>query len=305
MRVLVADDQPLARSMLQIALEKWGYDVIECADGIEALRILDQEDAPQVAILDWMMPGMSGPEICSDIRSRTSERYTYILLVTSKNEKDDIIEGMTSGADDYIVKPFDLNELQARLRAGSRIIALENDLIQAREELRTQATHDSLTGLLNRGEILDVLNRECARASRERQPLSIIMGDLDHFKEINDNYGHPIGDVVLRETAERLRASVRSFDAVGRYGGEEFLIIAINCEGAQAKEVAEHIRQAVAGEPIVTPAAAHQVTISLGLTSRTVGEERSAQELLRASDQAMYHAKRAGRNRVEVHPGGM
>ncbi len=304
MRALVADDQPLARTMLQVALEKWGYDVIECTDGDEALHALQQEDAPQIAILDWMMPGKSGPEICADIRFRASERYTYILLVTSKNEKDDIIEGMTSGADDYIIKPFDLHELQARLRAGSRIITLENDLIKAREELRTQATRDSLTGLLNRAEILDLLNRECARAARENHPVSAIMGDLDLFKEVNDTYGHQTGDAVLRETAERLQSSIRSFDAVGRYGGEEFLIIATNCEGGPAKIVAERIRQAVAGEPIQTPNAAHQVTISLGLASLSAGQKTSPEELLRASDQALYRAKRAGRNRVEVYADG-
>lgn len=298
MKVLVADDHPLDRSMIQIALKKWGYEVIECADGEEALQALRQEDAPQIAILDWMMPGMSGPDICADIRYRSTDRYVYIILLTSKNQKADIIEGLESGADDYVVKPFDLPVLQARMQIGRRIIELENKLVEIQEQLRVQATRDYLTGLWNRAAIIDIMKREIARAYRQEQGLGVILGDIDHFKEINDTYGHEAGDAVLRETASRIEGAIRNFDAAGRYGGEEFLIITTDCDGAQTLKVAERIRLALAEKPAQIPDAAIQVTISLGVANWPITETTSPTELINAADRAMYKAKDEGRNQV-------
>ena len=189
-----------------------------------------QELPPQMLILDWVMPKIDGVELCRRIRARNRAPYQYILLVTAKDDKQDKISGLEAGADDYLTKPFDRSELHARLRAGRRILALQDDLIQAREGLRFQATHDVLTGNLNRGAILDLLRRELERAVRSQSAAGILLLDLDHFKKINDTYGHLTGDRVLKEVAQRIRGAVRSYDAVGRYGGEEFLVVLPGCD---------------------------------------------------------------------------
>ncbi len=204
MRVLIADDSGTSRMLLRSALQRWGYQVVLAEDGAAALDILSQPDAPPMAILDWMMPEMTGPQICRRVRETHREPYTYILLLTSKNTKNEIVEGFDAGADDYIVKPFDEHELYARLRAGKRIIDLQMDLLQAREELRERANRDLLTLLPNRSAIATTLEHEFARSRREGRSIGIILLDIDKFKKINDTYGHFAGDTVLRETAQRL-----------------------------------------------------------------------------------------------------
>src|SRR5579883_3074258 len=236
MRVLIADDSIVSRHLLDATLRKWGYEVVVACDGVEAWEILQSPDAPKLVILDWVMPGLTGPEVCRRVRERAkspetkSESYTYILLLTSKSLKEDLIEGMESGADDYVTKPFDQHELKARLRAGTRIIDLEQQLVTAREELREQATRDFLTRIWNRSSILDILQRELARGGREHRPVGVILADLDHFKAVNDTYGHFAGDAVLLEFARRVQASMRQYDSIGRYGGEEFLIVLPGCD---------------------------------------------------------------------------
>lgn len=206
MRVLIADDSIVSRHLLDATLRKWGYEVVVACDGVEAWNILQSPDAPKLVILDWVMPGLTGPEVCRLVRqqaksgenSANKDSYTYILLLTSKSLKEDLIEGMESGADDYITKPFDQHELKVRLRAGTRIIDLERELIFAREELREQATKDFLMRIWNRSSILDILQRELIRGSREKRALGVVLADLDHFKAINDTFGHFAGDAVLR-----------------------------------------------------------------------------------------------------------
>src|SRR5882724_6037532 len=223
MRILIADDSVVSRHLLDATLRKWGYQVVVACDGEEALAVLQGDDAPKLAILDWVMPGLTGPEVCRKVRDHAKDKereYTYILLLTSKSLKEDLITGMEAGADDYITKPFDQHELKVRLRAGTRIIDLERELVRAREDLRDQATRDSLTRIWNRGMILEILDRELARAERERRPVGLVLADLDHFKNVNDTYGHFAGDAVLREFVRRTGSSVRPYDAVGRYGGE-------------------------------------------------------------------------------------
>ena len=224
MRVLAAEDNPVFQSMLKTMLTKWGYQAVIARSGTEAWRVLESEDAPRLAILDWMMPGMDGLEICRRIRSANREPYIYILLLTARTESQDLIEGMDAGADDYLTKPFNAHELRVRLHAGRRILDLQEELLKAREALREQATHDGLTGLLNRTGILEKLDDELSRASRTGTPVSVLMADLDLFKSINDTRGHLSGDAVLREAACRLKAAARRYDSVGRYGGEEFLL---------------------------------------------------------------------------------
>ncbi len=304
MRVLLADDDQVSRHILQETLYRWGFYVTPAADGLEAWELLQAEDAPRLAILDWMMPGMDGIEVCRRVRNDLAGPYIYILLLTSKREKEDIVKGMAAGADDYVSKPFDPQELQMRLKAGKRIVELQARLLKAQQDLQHMATHDSLSGLYNRFAILDVLNRELSRASREDLDTGIIIADIDHFKRINDTLGHVAGDAILREVARRLRANIRAYDSVGRYGGEEFLLVLPNCKENGAREIAERLRKAVYHDPMRLVEGIVRVTLSLGVTTcRPSGPER-LEAIIRTADGALYEAKAAGRNCVVVSPSG-
>ena len=300
-KVLAAEDNPVFQSMLRSMLTKWGYDAIVARDGDEAWRILQADDAPRLAILDWMMPGMDGVEVCRRVRAANREPYIYILLLTARTDAQDLVEGMEAGADDYLTKPFNSHELRVRLRAGRRILDLQEQLLQAREALRDQATHDSLTGLLNRASILGALEIELARAEREHHPLSLLMGDLDRFKQVNDTMGHLAGDAVLREAGRRMKAAVRRYDSVGRYGGEEFLIVLPGCDGHAAVAQATRIREAVSAEPFQAGKNTIHVTCSIGMACRKEAFAEHTDDLVREADVALYLAKDRGRNRVEVY----
>ena len=288
--------------MLRTMLTKWGYDAVMAQDGTEAWDVLQSDRAPRLAILDWMMPGIDGVEVCRRVRSSGREPYIYILLLTARTDSQDLVEGMEAGADDYLTKPFNAHELRVRLRAGCRILDLQEQLLHAREALRDQATHDGLTTLLNRTAILEVLWDEIARAQRERQPLSLLMLDLDRFKNINDTYGHLNGDAVLSEAAGRLRGVSRRYDAVGRYGGEEFLVVLPGCNSADACSQAERLRQAIAATPFESTTQPIRITVSVGVSSawHRDGCHSDADRLIREADEALYKAKAQGRNRVEL-----
>jgi len=298
MRVLVAEDDMVARHVLQALLEKWGYEVEVAHDGPAAWQTLQGENAPRLAILDWMMPGLDGVDICAKLRKQAREPYTYVLLLTAKGQKQDIVAGLDAGADDYLTKPFDAHELRARLRSGCRIVQLQEQLVQAREALRVEATHDALTGLWNRAAMLENLQRELSRSQRGGASVAVTMADLDHFKQVNDTYGHLVGDAVLREATRRMRSNSRTYDALGRFGGEEFLIVAPDTDVTGALSQAERLRESVGREPIDTFEGPVRVTISLGVA--VSGEVWEADSLLRAADEALYRAKSAGRNRVEL-----
>jgi two-component system, cell cycle response regulator len=303
MRILIADDSIVSRHLLDATLRKWGYEVVVACDGVEAWNVLQSEDAPNLAILDWVMPGLTGPEVCRRVRERVKEvkekdTYTYILLLTSKSLKEDLIEGMEAGADDYVTKPFDQHELKVRLRAGTRIIDLQRELVMAKEELREQATKDFLTRIWNRSSILDILQRELARGGREKRPVGVVLADLDHFKSVNDTYGHFAGDAVLREFARRMLTSIRAYDAIGRYGGEEFLVILPGCDEAATLRQAERMRAALDVEPMIINDEQRLVTCSFGAVTWTPGQTVSADALIRVADDALYSAKHQGRNRV-------
>jgi diguanylate cyclase (GGDEF)-like protein len=296
---LIAEDDSVSRKALELTLKKWGYDVVAAKDGDVAWEILQGEDAPQLAILDWMMPGMDGAAICQKVRERTEQLYTYILLLTAKSEKQDIVAGLDAGADDYLTKPFDLHELRVRLRAGERILDLEDKLIAARESLRYQATHDLLTELWNRGTIFEMLERELERAQRANGKLGVILGDIDHFKQINDTYGHAAGDAVLKEVAQRMVRMMRPYDAIGRYGGEEFMMVLPECDQRRTMDIAERLRESVSKALIVTPDGEIPVTMSLGVAAYPEMTIAKADMIVRAADAALYRAKQSGRNRVE------
>jgi two-component system, cell cycle response regulator len=305
MRILIADDSIVSRHLLDAALRKLGYEVIMACDGAEAWDVLQSDNPPRIAILDWVMPGLSGPEVCKRVRQRSRDSesaYTYLLLLTSKSQKEDLIEGMESGADDYLVKPFEPNELRVRLRSGSRIIDLQRQLVAAREELREQATKDFLTRLWNRSSILDILQRELTRAARESRNLGLVLADLDSFKTINDTYGHFAGDAVLREFSRRMLFCMRSYDAIGRYGGEEFLVVLPGCDEHCTATQAERMRVALAGEPMLINEVRYESTCSFGGTSWHPGMPEQPENLIRICDKALYMAKNQGRDRVVMLP---
>jgi two-component system cell cycle response regulator len=298
-KVLIADDDAVSRRLLQVALSKAGYEPTTAVDGLQALLALEQPDAPRLLVLDWMMPRMDGLEVCRAVRQRTANPYVYIILLTANDKTEEVVQGLEAGADDYLRKPFNAQELEARLRTGRRILQLQDQVIFASEILRAQATHDSLTGLWNRGAILDMLQNELARSQRSRQSMAVIMADLDHFKNVNDTYGHLVGDRVLRDSALSMQTAIRSYDSIGRYGGEEFLIVAPGCELAEAGQIAERLREAVANKTTkLDSGVALEITTSLGVAA-TNGNLNS-EELLRAADDALYEAKRRGRNAVTV-----
>ena len=300
MKILVADDDPVSCRLLERLLEKWGYDAIITHSGTEAWEALQAEHAPRLALLDWMMPGIDGLEICRRVRARSSLPYVYIMLLTANDKVGNLVEGLESGADDYLTKPFHPQELRARLRVGLRMLELEGSLVEAREHLQFKASHDGLTSLWNRGAIIELLERELSRARRESSSVGILLADVDHFKKINDTWGHLVGDEVLRAVTGRLKAEVRTYDAVGRYGGEEFLILLPGCDRTKLEMKAEQLRRTADRSPIETSAGPVPVTISIGGIASAECAQCELKKLLRATDTALYRAKLAGRNRTEL-----
>lgn len=305
-KILIADDDVVSRRVLEATLRKWGYEVTVACDGAEALSILEQENAPSLAILDWVMPVKTGPEVCTQVRQLGREAYTYILLLTAKTQKDDLITGMRAGADDYITKPFDRQELEVRLEAGKRILKLHEALLTAQQKLFRQATYDELTGIFNRARIMELARKEFNRAGRENVQMGIVLFDIDKFKSINDTHGHAAGDIVLKEVARRTQNSVRPYDALGRYGGEEFLLVLPNCDLLTCAQQAERLRVAICQEPITISVGGNQVELpvsaSFGATAFLPNIATTLEHLIAIADEALYAAKRTGRNRVVAHP---
>ena len=294
MKILLVEDSVLERHKVGSYLKEWGLDYVAVGSGTEAVKLLEAAEPPNMALLDWMLPGLDGIDVCRRIRKLgVNGTYIYTVMLTAKNRKQDLLTAMEAGADDYLAKPVDPSELRARIMAGKRILELQ-------QSLRFAATHDFLTGLLNRSEILAALQRELSRSGRERKPASVIMADIDHFKKINDSLGHAAGDDVLKEVARRLKWDLRPYDLVGRYGGEEFLLILSGCDLATGTRRADEIRRIVGNEPIATPAGAASPKISMGITVTPCQRDRTVADCLDEADAALYAAKKNGRNRVEV-----
>lgn len=302
MRILIAEDDAVSRRVLQAHLVKWGYEVVTASDGRQAWEALRKPGAPSLAILDWMMPAVDGIELVRRLRADASAPYVYVLLLSARGQKEDLLAGFEAGADDYVTKPFDAAELQARLRTGRRILDLQAELIAAREAQRIEATHDHLTEVWNRAGILEILQRECSRAFRAQGTVALIMGDLDHFKVINDTYGHLAGDDVLREAARRMQSSIRVYDSIGRFGGEEFIIVLPDCQAPSAMLQAERLRQGIRSIPFETSGAAISVTLSLGVAAAQQTAQTDYRMLLRLADAALYKAKEAGRDQACLAP---
>jgi two-component system cell cycle response regulator len=300
LKILIADDDKLSLHLLEKTLDRAGYEVVAVENGKQAYEKLSQPDAPRLALLDWVMPEMDGPSVCRALRKRVEQAYLYLVLLTSKGSKVDTVLGLESGADDYLVKPFNAEELRARLRVGERVLLLEDRLVEARENMRFRATHDPLTSLLNRGAIMDLLGRELHRSLREKKSTAILLGDVDHFKRVNDTLGHIVGDEVLTEIANRLQSAVRTYDFVGRFGGEEFLVILNNCDPAFGPGRGEEIRRLVSYRPIVTAKGPVAVTMSFGLLQSGEWGSKPLEQLLHAVDIALYRAKSEGRDCLRV-----
>lgn len=297
MKVLVADDDLVSRRILQSTLERLGHEVVVASDGLEAQRILLAPDGPRLAILDWMMPGADGLSVCRAVRAQ-SHSYVYVIVLTAKARKEDLAAAFDAEIDDFVTKPFEPVELRARLRSGERVLHLQASLLEIQALLRQQATHDSLTGLWNRGMVLDQLELEYRRAARNGTSLSVAMADIDHFKSINDRHGHATGDDVLIAAAARMRSVLRDHDGISRYGGEEFLIVLPDTPHATARDIAERVRSAMEGTPVDTGSVTLTATVSMGVAT-TDAETPDVETLINNADAALYRAKAGGRNRVE------
>ncbi|HEV8112459.1 MAG TPA: diguanylate cyclase [Planctomycetota bacterium] len=316
-RVLVVDDEPSARHLISLHLRRAGFEVIQAVDGESGLRAVIS-DAPEIVITDWLMPGMSGLELCKALRKSEIGKKLYLLLVTAREEEDSIVEGFEAGANDYLTKPFNPRILLARVRAGRRMVELQHqveldkrvdkkrvaDMAKLARELRNAATRDVLTGLPNRRSAMTQLQEFWVAAERYGRPLSVAMIDIDHFKQVNDQHGHQVGDAVLRNVANVLRAKTRRSDVVCRIGGEEFLLISVNGDLTGTRVGAERLRASVEATTITCPGFEGQITVSLGVAERTP-TMKSIDDLLLAADRAVYMAKEQGRNRVclSVPPG--
>ena len=296
MKILIAEDDLTSRSILKAVLTKWGYDPVVTVDGDEAWKAMRKPDSPDVAVLDWEMPGQSGLEVCRKVRTLDAPNPPYIIILTAKNNKGDIVEGLEAGANDFITKPYDKDELLARIRVGQRMVALQSALVKAKDALAHEATHDPLTGTLNRRAILDNLNRELARAKREKLELCVGLCDIDFFKHVNDDYGHQVGDDVLNGFVKAIENTIRPYDFLGRYGGEEFLIVITESTRTAREGIFERVREEIADHKIITRSGEVDITVSIGVSS-SKGDE-NADEMLAAADEALYKAKDNGRNQV-------
>lgn len=298
MRILIAEDDLTSRTILAAIVKKWGYEPVTVPDGEAAWEAMQKNDAPRLALLDWDMPGLNGLEVCRKLRQVDTADQPYIVFLTSRSERDCIVEGLEAGANDYVIKPHDNAELLARIRVGQRMLDMQTSMNDAKKALLHEAAHDPLTLILNRRAILDLLQKEISRAIRHGSPLSIGMIDLDHFKRVNDTYGHQTGDDVLCGLVRTIQGSLRDYDRVGRYGGEEFLVLAPCSSGGEEEELYERLRASIAGQGIATRSGVVNVTVSIGVAG-TMGTT-SMDELLAVADSALYRAKKSGRNCV-VH----
>jgi two-component system chemotaxis response regulator CheY len=302
--ILIVDDDPIGRHVIAATVRSFGYNVREATDGVAAWNTIQAEDISLV-ITDWQMPGLNGPALVQRIRSVDLDRYVYCIILTVRDGLTDRVRGLDAGADDYLVKPVNPDELRARITIAARILGLEQQLRAANNKLRIlatnfhhQATHDSLTGLLNRQGLYEHGTLEIARAERMHYPLGLAMLDLDYFKKINDRYGHAIGDQALIHASNQIRAIVRPYDVVGRWGGEEFLVLMPGVDLNEACVIAERIRMQIANAELSIPdIGVLHLRASLGVTNAK-GGEIDFDALIAEADQALYTAKRTGRNRI-------
>ncbi len=300
MRVLVAEDDAVSRKILESSLRRWGHEVVSVNNGDDAWRVLSGENPPRIAVIDWMMPGLDGPEVCEQLRMRDGQPFTFVLILTAKDNTDDIVNALNAGADDYLTKPYHPQELRSRLGAGIRLVNLTIELEAANQKLFEAAHTDFLTGIPNRNAILSRLTDQLSRSKRSRTPFVVALADIDHFKLFNDEHGHKTGDDVLVQVAHRLEDVKREYDAVGRYGGEEFLLILDDVEEASLLPVAERFRLGVGEKPIESDGRLMRVALSIGALWVPPESQAPVDVLLHEADELLYRAKSEGRNRCCV-----
>lgn len=300
MKALVADSDPDRLRQLEGWLSRWGHDVVPVRNGVEAWHRLEKEREPVLVVLAWRMEGMPGIDVCRRMRLQPELPSAYVLLVADGRASEDLFDGLNAGADDFLFTPLDANETRARIRTGARIVEIERALKASQDALRIQSTRDATTGSWNRAAILDLLHKEQERARRKSGSVAVVLADLDAFRNVNESFGAPIGDEVLREAARRMSSTLRPYDAVGRYGGEEFLIVLPGSDGLGALTVAERIREAFSRRPVTTSAGPVSVTLSLGVASEGGEAATESNALLRAADSALKRAKSGGRNRTAL-----
>jgi diguanylate cyclase (GGDEF)-like protein len=299
MKILVAEDDLVSLRLLQARLVEWGYEVTSVTDGQKALEILQGPESPRLAILDWIMPGLDGIEICREVRKRGKKPYIYILMLTAKVRKQDIVEGLESGADDYLIKPYDPHELRARLRAGRRILDLQEQLVSAHRLIEAQMTLDPLTGVWSHNVILDILKLQLTLSSQSDSPMSLVVANIDHFRDINATFGPLAGDAVLREVARRIRGALRPPDSIGRCVADEFVMVLPGCDAPTAANLAEKFRARVDRRDVDTSEAMIPVTVSIGVVITSSKRALDLNTAWRLATEAVSRAKANGRNRVE------
>ncbi len=310
MKVLIVEEDQFLQSALRKIFAKQGFEVLVRTGGDDALRTISEEKV-RIVVSDWVLPGpgLDGLGLCRRVRKLRLPRYVYMILITAKTRKRDVIEALDAGADDYITKPFEEEELAARVRAGIRIIELENKLINNQKKLMRLAKEDPLTRILNRRALFDEILREISRSSRENSPFATVLVDADNFKAINEIHGQLAGDLALVEFAKRIRESCREYDLIGRYGGEEFLIFLPKTDREGSVVVSERIRTAINAGPMVFGDASINLTASVGVCPYSfasegrgrVANEQLMDELIKKTDYALYLAKREGKNRVVMY----
>jgi two-component system, cell cycle response regulator len=299
-RVLIAHGDGLLREELGGWLASWGCDPVFARDGREAAAMLRRDDAPRLAFLSSRLGDVDAHHLCRALRGGPLEPYVYVAILGEPGEAADVEAWTAAGADDYLAPPLDARHVRLRLESGRRVARLQDDLIAAREALVSRASTDALTGLWNRATVVSILDREIDRARREGGRVAVLLADVDHFKLVNDQLGHAAGDAVLRELAHRMAKVIRPYDALGRYGGEEFLFVLPGCDRAAAAAAAERLLDDISRDPVDLPNGPLGMTVSVGVASGESAELLDVERLVAAADAALYRAKRAGRNRVEI-----
>jgi diguanylate cyclase (GGDEF)-like protein len=295
--VLVAEGDDITRMRLEHMLTRWGHRVTSVSRGDVALEMLSPSGPPHLAIVDWSTPGLDGVELCRALRTRKSHTYTYVILITAKDEPNAMAIGFEAGADDFLTKPVAPEELRARLRAGHRIVELQGRLVAAREEQRRHADRDGLTGVSSRRRVIEALDSSLSENAAGGTELALAMLDLDDFKPINDRHGHLAGDHVLRTVCERMQRTLRRTDVFGRYGGDEFLVVLPETSQREAQEIARRMCETLASQPIECEDLALRITASVGVATAE-GAQSSREDLIKRADRALFRAKHAGGNRA-------
>jgi two-component system cell cycle response regulator len=301
--ILVAEDDPVARKILEKTLTKEGHEVVSVENGRKAFDLFKERFFP-IILTDWMMPEMDGIELCRAVRNHQASGYVFVIILTARDSKDDIVTGLNSGADDYVHKPFNPSELKARINTCMRILELERSLKEANENIRILSITDPLTKSYNRGYIQECLPKEVNRAIRYERALSVVLCDIDHFKKVNDTYGHQAGDQVLIEFVDSIKQSIRQdLDWIARYGGEEFLIVLPETSPEGACSLAERLRNNISKRKFIFQEKAIRITSSFGISgfdSTTSDENISSESLINTADKYLYQCKLEGRNRVKA-----